>query len=41
MNTPSVLGGNWQWRMGKNDLTDKLAKKIADITCTYGRSERQ
>ncbi len=37
MNTPSVLGGNWQWRMGKNDLTDKLAKKIADITCTYGR----
>ena len=41
MNTPSVLGGNWQWRMGKNDLTDKLAKKIADITCTYGRYERQ
>jgi len=27
--------------MGKNDLTDKLAKKIADITCTYGRYERQ
>ena len=41
MNIPSVLGGNWQWRMGKNDLTDKLAKKIADITCTYGRYERQ
>ena len=41
MNTPSVLGGNWQWRMGKNDLTDKLAKKIADITCIYGRYERQ
>lgn len=41
MNTPSVLGGNWQWRMGKEGLTDKLAKKIADVTRTYGRCERQ
>ena len=40
MNIPSTLGGNWQWRMGKRDATKKLAKKIADITRTYGRCER-
>ena len=40
MNVPSTLGGNWQWRMGKRDATKKLAKKIADITRTYGRCER-
>ncbi len=41
MNIPSTLGGNWQWRMGKRDATKKLAEKIADITRTYGRCERQ
>lgn len=40
MNIPSTLGGNWEWRMGKRDATKKLAKKIADITRTYGRCER-
>lgn len=40
MNVPSVLGGNWQWRMTKRAATKKLAKKIADITRTYGRCER-
>ena len=40
MNTPSILGGNWQWRMGKRNATKKLAAKIADITRTYGRCER-
>lgn len=40
MNVPSILGGNWQWRMGKRDATKKLAAKIADITRTYGRCER-
>ena len=28
INTPAVLGGNWQWRMKKNACTKKLAKKI-------------
>ena len=40
MNIPSTLGGNWEWRMGKRDATKKLAKKIADMTRTYGRCER-
>lgn len=40
MNVPSVLGGNWQWRMPKRAATKKLAAKIADITRTYGRCAR-
>ena len=38
MNTPSTLGTNWQWRMKKGVATDKLAKKIADLTMLYGRA---
>ncbi len=37
MNVPSILGGNWQWRVTKRDATKKLAQKIADITQLYGR----
>ncbi|MBR6308711.1 MAG: 4-alpha-glucanotransferase [Lachnospiraceae bacterium] len=28
INTPAVLGGNWQWRMKKSACTKKLAKEI-------------
>ena len=38
MNTPSTLGANWQWRMKKSVATDKLAKKIAELTVLYGRN---
>lgn len=37
MNIPSVLGGNWQWRIKKDQLTDELAKKLKDLTKLYGR----
>ena len=37
MNIPSVLGGNWIWRMRKEDLTEKLAKEIYEMTKLYGR----
>lgn len=37
INTPSTLGNNWRWRVKKSDLTDDLARKIADITMTYRR----
>ena len=38
MNTPSTLGGNWQWRLESMDeLTDALAKKLAELTQLYGR----
>ncbi|MBR4555504.1 MAG: 4-alpha-glucanotransferase [Ruminococcus sp.] len=37
MNIPSTLGGNWQWRMRSDALTDKLAQEIYELTRIYGR----
>ena len=38
MNTPGILGGNWQWRMLPGQATPELAKRIAKMTRLYGRS---
>lgn len=40
MNTPSTPSGNWQWRMAKGACTPELAKRIAEVTRTYGRCPR-
>ena len=37
INTPSTLGGNWVWRMDRNALSSKLAKRIFTLTEIYGR----
>lgn len=37
MNTPATSSGNWQWRLNKEDLTDKAAEKLRDLAETYGR----
>ena len=37
INTPSTLGGNWEWRLKKDSLTEELAKRIYDLNSTYGR----
>ena len=37
MNTPSVLGGNWQYRTKESDFTPKLAKKIKKLNKLYNR----
>jgi 4-alpha-glucanotransferase len=37
MNIPSTIGGNWEWRMKPNQLTDELAEKIMNMTKLYGR----
>lgn len=37
MNFPSKLGGNWQWRVTKAQMTDKLAAGIAKLVEMYGR----
>lgn len=37
MNIPSTIGGNWQWRVIKENLTEELANKIFEITRLYGR----
>ena len=38
MNTPGTLGGNWQWRLRGNEITEELTEKIAEATRIYGRS---
>lgn len=40
MNTPGILGGNWQWRMKKGQIDQTLTEKIAETARIYGRSER-
>ena len=37
MNIPSTLGGNWQWRMRSDALTDELAQEIYELTRIYRR----
>ena len=38
MNTPGILGGNWQWRMLPGQITEELTTRIARMTSLYGRS---
>ncbi|WP_067141112.1 4-alpha-glucanotransferase [Oceanivirga salmonicida] len=37
MNIPSTVGGNWQWRMKKDDLTDDKKEFLIKITKIYNR----
>ncbi|MBO6107922.1 MAG: 4-alpha-glucanotransferase [Eubacterium sp.] len=37
INTPSTIGNNWIWRMKKDAFSDKLIKKLYDMTKLYGR----
>ncbi len=38
INTPSVVGGNWNWRIDSYCINDWLSKIIADLTTLYGRN---
>lgn len=37
MNTPSTLGNNWDWRMKKEAITNKIIEKLSEITKKYKR----
>lgn len=37
INTPSTLGGNWQWRLLPGQLTDALAQDMAAMAARYDR----
>lgn len=37
INTPSTLGGNWQWRIGAGCINDWLANIVRENTELYGR----
>jgi 4-alpha-glucanotransferase len=38
INVPGRLGGNWQWRMLPDALTQELAVRIATLTKLYDRT---
>jgi len=37
MNYPSRLGGNWEWRMKEDDLSEELAGKLRELNWLYAR----
>jgi 4-alpha-glucanotransferase len=37
INTPSTLGGNWEWRMEKGACTQEVSEKMLLLARTYGR----
>lgn len=41
MNVPSIAFGNWTWRLHGDELTDRLACEIADMTRLYFRSNKE
>ncbi len=38
MNTPSTLGGNWEWRLTKGMINDDLINRIREANYRYGRA---
>jgi 4-alpha-glucanotransferase len=38
MNTPSIAGGNWRWRLLPAQLGDVVASRLRSMTETYGRA---
>ena len=41
INTPSTLGGNWEWRMERDACTEELSKRMLELSLLYGRTVRQ
>ncbi|HEX3021763.1 MAG TPA: 4-alpha-glucanotransferase [Lachnospiraceae bacterium] len=37
MNLPATLGGNWQWRMTRGQLTQEHVDTLSKLAITYGR----
>ena len=40
INTPSTLGGNWEWRMDRDACTEELSKHMLELAQIYGRTPR-
>ncbi len=38
MNLPASANGNWQWQLGRQQITSDLAAKLFEMTQTYGRT---
>ena len=37
MNDPSKTKGNWHWRLDKDPITQKMIRRLREMTQTYGR----
>lgn len=37
MNFPGTLGGNWQWRLVKDQFSEDYQEKLKELTLIYGR----
>ena len=40
MNTPSTIGGNWQWRLARGQLTEAHAERLRAAATRWDRSRR-
>ena len=40
MNTPSTVGGNWQWRARKEDINSENFKMLRYLTKLYSRMRK-
>ena len=40
MNTPGVVGGNWQWRLEEGQLTLGDAERLRAAAVASGRAEQ-
>jgi 4-alpha-glucanotransferase len=40
MNLPASTNGNWSWRFRANALTDKLSRRLRELTELYGRVQK-
>jgi 4-alpha-glucanotransferase len=40
MNTPSTVGGNWSWRLGKDEFSPSVAARLKGLTQLYGRGAK-
>lgn len=40
INTPSTLGGNWEWRMKSGACTKELSEHMLELARLYGRTKR-
>ncbi len=41
INTPSTLGGNWEWRVDKEAFTQELKDEMLELARLYGRAPRR
>ncbi len=38
MNLPGSPAGNWSWRLTAGQASPRVAKRLAELTRTYGRA---